>query len=98
MAIKTLVNPEVQPDWNRAEIKECNIDSKKRLIRVVVSKGYDDGSGNLIHKKDVPVIISDLDYDTVMDAMGDPLKMQKDQLEDAVWVYIDANIPELDIV
>ena len=97
MSMKTLVNPEVQPDWNKAELLQCNIDSSKRLIRAVVGKGYDN-AGSLEIKKEISIVISDADYDTIMDAMGDNTKMQREQLEDAIWAYIDANIPELDIV
>lgn len=88
MALKTLTTPESQPDIDRAEL--CvNWDIPNKILKVCLMKGLDDGNGNLNTKSAVNYNISGDDYDSIMNAMGDPNKMQKDQLEDSVWAWLE---------
>ena len=90
MAEKTLANPESQPSIDKAKLSLLNWNISKEEIVICLCKGF--VSNGLFELSSVKnYTISGSDYNTIMNAMGDSSKQQKDQLEDAIWSWLQSN-------
>lgn len=88
--IKTLATPISQPDIDKTRLMSVSVEPFAKMMKVQLAKGYEDGD-NFVVKSASSHVISGDDYDTLMDAMGDPAKSIRESLEEGIWAKLVAD-------